>query len=108
MAEFSTPDRAAVLAALDQVRDPKTGRGLAAAGLVQALGAGPARAGFMIEVAAAEGALYAAVRDEAEAVLRKVSGAARVQVVLPAAAGPSAGAPAERPPDPGIVRVRRG
>jgi ATP-binding protein involved in chromosome partitioning len=112
MAELSTPDRAAILAALDQVRDPKSGRGLAAAGLVQALVVGPDRAGFMIEVAAADAALYAAVRDEAEAVLRKVSGAEKVQVVLTAAAGPSgglaAGAPVERPPDPGIVRVRRG
>jgi len=107
MAELSTPDRAAVLAALDQVRDPKSGRGLAAAGLVQALVVGPDRAGFMIEVAAADAALYAPVRDEAEAVLRKVSGVEKVQVVLTAAAGP-AGAPAERPPDPGIVRVRRG
>jgi ATP-binding protein involved in chromosome partitioning len=112
MAELSTPDRAAILAALDQVRDPKSGRGLAAAGLVQALVVGPDRAGFMIEVAAADAALYAAVRDEAEAVLRKVSGAEKVQVVLTAAAGPSgglaAGVPVERPPDPGIVRVRRG
>jgi ATP-binding protein involved in chromosome partitioning len=107
MAEQSTPDRAAILAALDQVRDPKTGRGLAAAGLVQALVVGPDRAGFMIEVAAADAALYAPARDEAEAVLRKISGASRVQVVLTAAAG-AAGAPAERPPDPGIVRVRRG
>ncbi|HEY3887126.1 MAG TPA: Mrp/NBP35 family ATP-binding protein [Caulobacteraceae bacterium] len=110
MAEPSTLDRAAVLAALDQVRDPKSGRGLAAAGLVQALVVGPDRAGFMIEVAAADAALYAPVRDAAEAVLRKVSGAGKVQVVLTAAAGPAGGtgAPAERPPDPGIVRVRRG
>jgi ATP-binding protein involved in chromosome partitioning len=107
MAEPSTLDRAAVMAALDQVRDPKSGRGLAAAGLVQALVIGPDRAGFMIEVAAADAALYAPVRDEAEAVLRKVSGVDKVQVVLTAAAG-AAGAPAERPPDPGIVRVRRG
>ena len=110
MAELSTPDRAAVLAALDRVRDPKSGRGLAAAGLVQALVVGPDRAGFMIEVAAADAALYAPVRDEAEAVLRKVSGAGKVQVVLTASAGPAGatGASAERPPDPGIVRVRRG
>jgi ATP-binding protein involved in chromosome partitioning len=107
MAEHSTPDRAAVLAALDQVRDPRSGRGLAAAGLVQALVVGPDRAGFMMEVAAADAAVYAPVRDAAEAVLRKVSGAEKVQVVLTAAAG-AAGAPAERPPDPGVVRVRRG
>ncbi len=110
MAEQSTPDRAAILAALDQVRDPKSGRGLATAGLVQALVVGPDRAGFMIEVAAADAALYAPARDEAEAVLRRVSGASKVQVVLTAAAGPAGrtGAPAEPPPDPGIVRVRRG
>src|ERR1019366_7996769 len=96
MAELSTPDRAAVLAALDRVRDPKSGGGLAAAGrgeaaggLVQALVVGPDRAGFMIEVAAADAALYAPVRDEAEAVLRKVSGAGKVQVVLSEAAGPA-------------------
>ena len=104
MAEPSTADRAAVLAALDQVRDPKSGRGLAAAGLVQALVVGPGRAGFMIEVAAADAALYAPVRDAAEAVLRTVSRAEKVQVVLTAAAGP----PPERPPDPSVVRVRRG
>src|SRR5580693_6791894 len=103
MAELSTPDRAAVLAALDQVRDPKSGRGLAAAGLVQALVVGPGRVGFMIEVAAADAALYAPVPDAAEAALRKLSGVEKAQVVLTAAAGP-AGAPAERPPDPGIVR----
>jgi ATP-binding protein involved in chromosome partitioning len=107
MAEHSTPDRAAVLAALDQVRDPKSGRGLAAAGLVQALVVGPDRAGFMMEVAAADAGLYGSVRDAAEAVLRKVSGAARVQVVLTASAR-ATGAPAEQPPDPGVVRVRRG
>lgn len=104
MADHSTPDRAQVLAALDQVIDPKSGRGLSAAGLVQALVVGPDRAGFMLEVAAADAALYAPVRDAAEAALRKVSGVEKAQVVLTAAAG----APAERPPDPGVVRVRRG
>ena len=39
------PDRAAVLAALETVRDPKSGRGLVAAGLVQALVVRPGRAG---------------------------------------------------------------
>jgi ATP-binding protein involved in chromosome partitioning len=104
MAEPSSTDRAAILAALDQVRDPKSGRGLAAAGLVQGLVVGPDRAGFMIEVAAGDAGLYAPVREAAEAVLRKASGAEKVQVVLTAAAG----ARAETPPEPGIVRVRRG
>jgi ATP-binding protein involved in chromosome partitioning len=109
MADPSHPDRATVLAALDQVRDPKSGRGLAAAGLVQALVLGPDRAGFMIEVAAADAAVYAPVRDAAESVLREVSGAAKIQVVLTAAAGaPAQRSPDERPPDPNVVRVRRG
>ncbi len=104
MADPPSPDRAALLAALDQVRDPKSGRGLAAAGLVQGLVVGPDRVGFMMEVEAADAALYAPVREAAEAALRQASGVEKVQVVLTAAAGPHA----ERPPDPGIVRVRRG
>ena len=104
MAEPSTPDRAAVLAALDQVRDPKSGRGLAAAGLVQGLVVGPGRAGFMMEVAAADADLYAPVREAAEQVLRAIAGVEKAQVVLTAAAERSP----ETPPDPGIVRVRRG
>ncbi|HEX4198167.1 MAG TPA: Mrp/NBP35 family ATP-binding protein [Caulobacteraceae bacterium] len=109
MADPSNPDRATVLAALDQVRDPRSGRGLAAAGLVQALVLGPDRAGFMIEVAAADAGLYAPVRDAAEAVLREVSGAEKIQVVLTASAGPPPRhAENERPPDPNVVRVRRG
>src|SRR5207244_1142688 len=66
----SAPDRGAALAALDKVRDPKTGHGLVAAGLVQGLALGPGRAGFMIEVAAEDADLYAPVRDAAEAALR--------------------------------------
>ena len=54
MAEFLPVDRAAVLSALDGVRDPRSGQGLASAGLVQALVVGPGRAGFMLEVAAAD------------------------------------------------------
>ena len=46
------PDRDRVLAALDKVIDPKSGRGLAAAGLVQGLMIGEGRAGFMLEVPA--------------------------------------------------------
>ncbi len=102
MAEPSSPDRTAVLAALDRVRDPKSGQGLAAAGMVRALVLGPDRAGFMLEVAAADAALYAPVRDEAEAVLRAAAGVEKAQVVL------TASADGERPPDPGVVRVRRG
>ncbi|HMP63682.1 MAG TPA: iron-sulfur cluster assembly protein, partial [Phenylobacterium sp.] len=49
MSSSAIPDRAAVLAALDAVTDPRTGQGLAQAGLVQGLVLRPGRAGFMIE-----------------------------------------------------------
>ena len=82
------PERETVLAALDAVTDPKSGRGLVAAGLVQGLVVAPTaeglRAGFALEVAAADAALYAPVRDAAEAALKAVPGMARVAVVLTA------------------------
>ena len=76
------PSRAAVLAALDRVRDPKSGQGLAAAGLVQGLSLGEGRVGFMLEVPAAEAALYAPVRDAAEQALLGIGGVQKAQVVL--------------------------
>ena len=103
MAELSTPDQATVLAALDAVPDPRSGRGLVAAGLVQALALRPGRAGFMMEVPAGDAAFYAPVRDAAEAALRALPGVERAQVVLTASA-----AAGEPPPAPGAVRVRRG
>src|SRR5882757_3714905 len=60
------PGRAAVLAAIDGVIDPRSGKGLVAAGMVQGLALGPGRAGFMMEVAANDAHLYAQVRDAAE------------------------------------------
>jgi ATP-binding protein involved in chromosome partitioning len=79
------PDRAAVLAALDRVIDPKSGVGLAASGLVQGLVVRSGRAGFMLEVAAEEVGVYAPVREAAEAALRAVPGVAQAQVVLTSA-----------------------
>ena len=79
-------DRAAVLAALDAVTDPKSGRGLAAAGLVQGLVVAEGRAGFVMEAPPHETALYAPVRDAAEAALKALPGMERVSVVLTAEA----------------------
>ena len=79
-------DRAAVLAALDAVIDPKSGQGLATAGLVQGLVVADGRAGFVMEVPASETALYAPVRDAAEAILKAMPGMERVSVVLTAEA----------------------
>lgn len=84
------PDRATVIAALDAIRDPKTGQGLVAAGLAQGLTVTEDRAGFVIEVPAGETALYAPVRDAAEAALKALPGMARVSVILTAETAPAA------------------
>jgi ATP-binding protein involved in chromosome partitioning len=94
-----TPDRDHVLAALDKVIDPKTGRGLVAAGLVQGLVIGEGRAGFMLEVPAEDAPHYARIRDAAEAALKTVPGVVKAQVVLTAAA---------KAAGPGVTRVRKG
>ena len=74
---MAIPDKDRVLAALDKVIDPKTGRGLVAAGLVQGLVVGAGRAGFMMEVPAEDAGHYARVRDAAEQALQGVPGVAR-------------------------------
>jgi ATP-binding protein involved in chromosome partitioning len=88
------PIREQVIAALDAIRDPKSGQGLVAAGLAQGLTVAPAdeglRAGFVMEVAAGDTALYAPVRDAAEAALKAIPGMARVSVVLTAETAPAA------------------
>jgi ATP-binding protein involved in chromosome partitioning len=101
----SLPDKAQVIAALEGVIDPKSGKGLWSSGLVQGLVVQEARAGFMFEVARADAALYAPVRDEAEAALKGVAGVERAQVVLTAA---SKAGPQGAPQQPGSVRVSKG
>jgi len=83
------PDRATVIAALDAIRDPRSGQGLVAAGLAQGLTVTDDRAGFVMEVPARETALYAPVRDAAEAALKAIPGMARVSVVLTAETAPA-------------------
>ncbi|WP_420471975.1 Mrp/NBP35 family ATP-binding protein [Brevundimonas sp. FT23042] len=83
------PDRATVIAALDAIRDPKTGQGLVASGLAQGLTVAEDRAGFVIEVPAGETALYAPVRDAAEAALKSLPGMTRVSVILTAETAPA-------------------
>lgn len=79
-------DRASVIAVLDNVKDPKSGQGLVQSGLVQGLVAENGRAGFVMEVDPKETALYAPVRDAAEAALKAMPGMERVSVVLTAEA----------------------
>ena len=86
---FALPDRETIIAALDAVTDPKSGQGLVAAGLVQGLVVAGDRAGFALEIAAVDAALYAPVRDAAEAALQAIPGMARVSVVMTAEAVPS-------------------
>jgi ATP-binding protein involved in chromosome partitioning len=107
MTDTPSPDRAAVLKALDGVRDPKSGRGLVEAGLVQALVVGPGRAGFMLEVSRRDVAAYEPVRDAAEAALKALPGVERASVVL-TAWSEGGGDDAEPPLAPGATRVRRG
>lgn len=82
MNEPAGPDRAAILQALDQVIDPKTGQGLASAGLVRGLVLRAGRAAFMLEVAPADIDAYRAVREQAEEILAHMDGVELAQVVL--------------------------
>jgi len=107
-------ERKTVLEALNAIKDPKSGRGLVEAGLVQGLVAGEGRAGFMMEVAPEDARAYALVRDQAEAALKSVPGVERAQVVLTAdrapghgGHGPSHAHDGEPPVPPGTVRMRR-
>lgn len=79
-------DRSTVITVLDAIVDPKSGQGLMASGLVRGLTVTSDRAGFALEVSAADAALYAPVRDAAEAALKALPGMSRVSVILTAEA----------------------
>ena len=90
MSEPVPPDRAAILAALDAVKDPRSGQGLTTAGLVRGLTIRGDKAAFMLEVPAADTAVYAPVREAAERTMAAVAGVGAAQVVLTAeTAGPT-------------------
>jgi ATP-binding protein involved in chromosome partitioning len=97
MSQQPVPDRDAILRALDDIKDPRTGQGLATAGLVRGLTLRASRAAFMLEVPAAEVPAYRPVRDAAEAALAQVPGVETAQVILTAETeAPQAPAPAPR------------
>ena len=79
-------DRDAVISVLETIVDPKTGQGLMTSGMVKGLTVADDRAGFALEVAPQDTALYAPVRDAAEAALKAMPGMNRVSVVLSAEA----------------------
>ncbi|WP_269716195.1 Mrp/NBP35 family ATP-binding protein [Caulobacter sp. NIBR2454] len=96
MDHSQTTTRDAAFSALNGILDPKTGRGLADAGRVQGLVVRDGRAGFVLEVTAADAAAYAPVREAAEKLLAGLPGVTTAQVVLTAAA------------ESGTERVRKG
>ena len=103
MSAMTTPDRDQIIAALDRIIDPKSGKGLHASGLVQGLVVGEGRAGFMMEVPAADIDLYTPIHRQAEAVLKAAPGVERAQVALTTETTSEPYAPPA-----GTVRVRRG
>jgi ATP-binding protein involved in chromosome partitioning len=96
------PSRQALLTALDRIIDPRSGKGLAAAGLAQGVTLDEGRVAVALEIAPADAALYAPVREAAERALRGVPGVAQARVALTAATAPSAppARPARVAPDP--------
>jgi ATP-binding protein involved in chromosome partitioning len=103
MSEPTAPNRDEILAALNAVTDPRSGRGLTAAGLVRGLSIRGDRAGFMLEIPAADLALYGPVRDAAERAMAAVPGVSKAQVVLTAE---SAGPPLKVSPRRPTARVQ--
>ncbi len=78
--------RDTVLDTLNRISDPLTGQGLSDAGLVRGLVVSPDRVGFMIEVPQDQVPSYQDVRSQAEAVLARMPGVKKAQVVLTAEA----------------------
>ena len=103
MASLLTPDRGALLQALDAVTDPITGLGLQTAGRVTKLELGFGRAAVRLEVPPEADARYAVLPEAVERALRAVPGVHRAHVVM---------APQSRPPVPEpetpTVRVSKG
>lgn len=89
MTDSAPITRDGVIAALDAILDPKSGQGLVASGVAKGLMVAEDRAGFVIEVAPSDTALYAPIRDAAEAALKALPGMAKVSVILTAEAAPA-------------------
>jgi ATP-binding protein involved in chromosome partitioning len=94
-----TPEAQNAADLLDTLIDPRSGRGLVTAGLVQGLSIRSGRAGFMMEVAGDDVAFYARIREAAEQILLTLPGVDKAQVVLTAAEPALA---------QGATRVRKG
>jgi ATP-binding protein involved in chromosome partitioning len=73
-----------VLAALQSVKDPVSGQDIVAAGLVSGLLVKDDRAGFILDVGAAQAPAYRSVQAEAEKILAQIPGINQAMVVLTA------------------------
>lgn len=96
------PDCEGILAALATIRDPLTGQGIVAAGMVQGLAIDGDTVRFALEIDPARAGEMEAVRKAAEAAAGAVPGVAKVFAVLTAHA--SAPQPKAPPPDLGAPR----
>lgn len=81
---MTSPDRSTILAALQTIMVPDGSESIVAANLVHGLVARDGHIGFTIEVDAKQGPAFAPLRDQAEALLRKIDGVLSVTVVLTA------------------------
>jgi ATP-binding protein involved in chromosome partitioning len=82
MVQLLTPDRAAVEAALEGVRDPRSGEGLITAGVVRKLELGFGRAAVRLEVPADAMPAYGGLVAEVETAMRGAPGVRKAHVVL--------------------------
>ena len=100
------PERSAVMTVLEEIKDPRSGRGLVSAGMVQGLLIAPGRVGFMMEVTGGDAELYQPVADKAEQALKEKLGVERAQVVVTAHRPPGSAPPAPEPRARTVERVR--
>jgi len=82
MVQLLTPDRAAVEAALESVRDPRSGQGLVSAGIVRKLELGFGRVAARLEAPADALPAYGGVPAAAEAAVKAVAGVRKAHIVL--------------------------
>lgn len=111
---MSSVNRDDVLRALAAVKDPKSGRNVVEAGMIQGLAVKDGKVGFAIEVTAENGAAYEPVRLACVEAVKKLPGVAQVTAVLTAerpAGEPPAAAPhghghgPAKAPVPGVAKI---
>lgn len=107
---MTAPSRDEILAVLNAISDPNTGRGLVDSGRVQGLVIREGKIGFMLEVAPEKARAYAPVRAAAETAAKSLAGVVAVTAVLTAHDGPppqAAPAPRQNAPQgiPGIRHI---